>query len=171
VIRIAVTFAAWVLIGATAAVLALVTVPRALGMTPLTILSGSMQPEYAVGDVVVDERISPLEARTGDVVTFHDPSRGGDLVTHRVVRRVVNGSFVSFVTQGDANTGSERWSVPVGGSIGRVSLHVPLVGRAMMAARSPEGRMALIVFPAVLLVVVELAGLGSLRRRPQGSPA
>ena len=166
-IRIGITFAAWVLIGATVAVLALVTVPRALGMTPLTILSGSMQPEYGVGDVVIDARISPLEARTGDVVTFHDASRGGDLVTHRVVKRVVNGSFVSFVTQGDANTGTERWSVPVDGSIGRVSMHVPVVGRALLAAKSPPGRMALIVFPAVLLVVVELAGLGSFRRRPQ----
>ena len=170
-IRLVVTFAAWVLIGAAAGVLCLVTVPRAFGMTPLTILSGSMQPEFKVGDVVVDQRISPLQARTGDVVTFHDPSRGGDLVTHRVVKRVVNGSFVSFVTQGDANTGTERWSVPAGGTIGRVTMHVPAVGRALLAARSPQGRMALIVFPAILLVVVELAGLGSFKRRPQEQPA
>jgi len=152
-------FAVWAAVGALAAVLALVTVPRIAGYTPFTILSGSMQPAYAVGDVVLDERIAPLEARPGDVVTFKDPGRGGELVTHRVERIVADGHQVSFVTRGDANTGRERWTVAADGSIGRVRGHVPKVGYVLQWARGREGKLGLIAIPAFFLVMLELAGV------------
>ncbi len=163
------TFAAFAVLGALGGVLALMTVPRLAGYTPFTILTGSMQPAYGVGDVVIDEQIEPLEARRGDVVTFHDPHRGGALVTHRVVRVRTDGAKVSFVTKGDANDLDERWAVPADGTIGRVRLHVPKVGWILQWARGKEGKLALIVFPAVGLVLLELGGL--VRLRPGEAPA
>ena len=50
-----------------------IAVPLAFGARPYTVLTGSMEPTISPGDVVIDERISPLEARVGDVVTFRDP--------------------------------------------------------------------------------------------------
>jgi signal peptidase len=162
--RLLLTFALWGVLGALAATLLLVTVPRVIGVTPFTILTGSMEPGYAVGDVVLDERIAPLDARPGDVVTFEDPSRGGDLVTHRVERIRTDGSKVSFVTRGDANTASERWTVAASGSIGRVRMHVPKVGYVLQWARGREGKLALIAIPAALLALIELAGVARPRR-------
>ena len=77
-----------------------------------------------------------------------------------------DGAKVSFVTKGDANDLDERWAVPAGGTIGRVRLHVPKVGWVLQWARGREGKLALIVFPAIGLVLLELGGLVRLRPRP-----
>ena len=156
----------WCAIGVVVGLAALVTVPRLAGITPFTVLTGSMQPALDPGDVVLSARRAPLDVRRGDVVTFHDPSRHGELVTHRVESMRRNGGMVSFVTKGDANDVSERWSVPVDGTIGRAALRVPAVGHVLQRAGSREGRLALIAIPAALLVVLELVGLAGLRRRP-----
>ena len=43
------------------------------GSRRFAVLSGSMEPTIATGDVVVVDKIAPLEARVGDVVTFRSP--------------------------------------------------------------------------------------------------
>jgi signal peptidase len=172
-VRLAATFLVWLAFGALAGVVGMVTLPRLVGVTPFTILSGSMRPKFQVGDVVLDRKVSPVSARPGDVVTFHDNTRGGELVTHRVKRMWRSGPAVSFITQGDANTGVEHWAVPADGTIGQVMMHVPKVGYGLQWAHSKQGRLGLIAIPAALLLVIELGGLGSLKRRrePEGSPA
>jgi signal peptidase I len=110
--------------------------PLAFGARPLTVLSGSMEPALGVGDVSVVKRISPLDARPGDVVTFRDPDGGGRLITHRVRTMRVRGGSVAFVTRGDANNASERWEVPAGGEISRLVYRVPELGRLLVWARA-----------------------------------
>ena len=158
-------FGVFAALGALGGLLALMTVPRAAGYTPFTILTGSMEPGYDVGDVVIDEEIAPLEARRGDVVTFHDPHRGGALVTHRVVRVRTDGAKVSFVTKGDANDAEERWAVAAGGTVERVRMRVPKVGWVLQWARGRQGKLALIVIPAIGLILLELGGIVRLRHR------
>lgn len=164
-------FFIWCAIGVVAGLAALVTVPRAVGVTPFTVLTGSMEPALDPGDVVLSARHAPLDVRPGDVVTFHDPSRGGELVTHRVESMRRNGAMVSFVTRGDANDVSERWSVPADGAIGRAVLRVPDVGHVLQRAGTREGKLALIAAPALLLVMLELVGIAGLRRRPAAEGA
>ena len=160
------TFFVWCAIGMVVGLVALVTVPRAVGVTPFTVLTGSMQPAFAPGDVVLSERRAPLGVRPGDVVTFHDPSRDGELVTHRVESMRRSGPVVTFVTKGDANDVAEQWTVPVDGNIGRAVLAVPKVGHVLHWAGTREGKLALIAGPAALLVLLELVGLLGLRREP-----
>ena len=159
-------------VGAVLGLVALAVVPRLAGLSPLTVLSGSMRPALGVGDVVIDEHIAPGAAQPGDIVSFEDRTRGGKLVTHRVrsVRRV--GARVAFVTRGDANTTDERWSVPAGGSIGRVRWRVPKVGYVLHTLGSRPGRLGLVVVPAVLLMLLEVSGLVAvLRPRPASASA
>ena len=164
-------FFVWCAIGVVVGLAGLVTVPRAVGITPFTVLTGSMRPAFAPGDVVLSERVSPVTARPGDVVTFHDPSRDGELVTHRVVSLRRSGPRVTFVTQGDANDVSERWTVPADGRIGRAVMTVPKVGHVLHWAGSRHGKLALIAFPAGLLVLLELAAVLGMRREaaPEGA--
>ena len=169
--RLAAQFTLFLVAGVLAGTVLLVTAPRIAGLTPFTILSGSMSPAYAVGDVVIDERITPMTARPGDVVTFSDPQRDNKTVTHRVVRVSRDGANVRFTTKGDANTGSETWTVPAKGSIGRVRMHVPKVGWALQWAHSREGRLGLVAIPAALLALLELSALVKPRQRLEEVPA
>lgn len=148
--------AVWILIGLFGGLFLSVTAPYLLGSRSLTVLSGSMEPALHVGDVVVVEQVLPLDVRVGDIVTFRDPTDTSRLITHRVRQIDVEGRNVGFVTKGDANTSVERWSTDREGTIGRVQFHVWRLGFLMFWIRSPFGRLALVVLPALLLGTFEL---------------
>ncbi len=157
-----------------AATIALATTVSPLaGFQTLTVLSDSMRPTLRAGDVVVDRKIHPLEARIGDVVTFKSPESGGRLITHRVVRMKTSGRTVEFETRGDANTGSETWSLPASGTIGRVEYRVPKLGYLTNVAGSRFGRFAFLVVPVLLLGALELKRIWrpSERKHPRRPPA
>lgn len=142
--------------GFAAAIAMSITVPTLFGHKTLTVLSGSMAPTLRPGDVVVDSKIAPLDARVGDVVTFRDPERGSIVVTHRVVSMRASADDVYFETKGDANTGTEKWSIRTDGTIGRVEYRVPKIGYVVNTLGSRFGRLAFIVVPALLLALLEL---------------
>src|SRR3954453_20976374 len=107
--RRAARLALHVALGFAGGLLLAIALPLAFGARPLVVLSGSMEPTLATGDVVVVKRGGPQQAHVGDVVTFRNPE--GSLVTHRVrsVRR--QGHRFALVTKGDANNASERWTM------------------------------------------------------------
>ena len=146
----------WAALGFCVTVLAAVALPNAIGMRSFTVMSGSMQPAIHTGDVVIDSKIAPLDARPGDVVTFSDPSRQKRLITHRVRSIHARGDQVQVVTKGDANNKVERWNVPAGGRIGRVALRVPKLGYPLVYAHSRFGLILLVALPATLLCLLEL---------------
>ena len=149
----------WALVGLALGLALAVVAPRAAGWRSLTVVSGSMSPTIATGDVVLARPIAPERAKPGDVVTFSDPHRQGRLVTHRVLRLRVTGDDVQFVTKGDANTASEQWAVPAGGTIGRVEYRVPMIGRGLTFAGSSTGRVALVGVPALLWGLLSLRAI------------
>lgn len=105
--------------------------------TPLVVVSGSMAPAINAGDLIV-VRSTPIEdVEAGQVVTFSDKDRGGDLVTHRVESIVAAVSGYEVVTRGDANTAREEWGVAAGSSVGRYILRVPRLGLVAAAAAKP----------------------------------
>lgn len=133
-----------------------VSVPQIFGYTTLTVLSGSMEPTLETGGVVVAKRVSPLDARVGDIVVFHDPTRDDILVTHRLQRISIRDGRADMVTRGDANDTSERWAVPTAGEIGRVAYHVPKIGfvREQLNGRSLRlGLIGLVVLLGALVLI------------------
>ena len=153
--RACLTFALWVALGFGLGMAAIVTLPGVLGYQSLTVVSGSMVPTLGVGSVVIDEVISPADARPGDIVTFKDPLHPRQL-THRLQKVRVEGDTFYMTTLGDANDVPEHWSVPRTGShrprggalpkLGyarawaRLALRPPRRGRPRAAARGAHAR-------------------------------
>jgi signal peptidase len=129
-----------VVMGVVSVILLGVVVGGALGYRPLVIKSGSMSPTIDVGAVVVSDTVKPLQVTPGSIVTFRDPALSQQLVTHRVVSAQRVGNVVRFVTKGDANHATERWSVPVSGTVGREVVAIPGVGRVLAVISLPIGR-------------------------------
>ncbi len=100
----------------------------ATGHRVLVVTSGSMAPAIATGDAIVVRSVSPGTVRVGQVVTFRDPSRDQQLVTHRVTASRRAGDALSFTTKGDANTGTEEWTVPADGRVGAFLFRLPGTG-------------------------------------------
>ena len=153
--RLCLTFVSWMALGLALGLIAIVTLPGVLGYQSLTVVSGSMEPTLGVGSVVIDEVISPLDARPGDIVTFKDPLRPRQL-THRLQRMRVEGDTAYMVTLGDANDAPEHWTVQTDGHIGRVVAHLPKLGYVRAALGTRYARLgvlgAVMAFGAFLLV-------------------
>jgi signal peptidase len=148
-------------------VLLAATVPMAFGDRTFVVRSGSMTPAIRTGDVVAVRTIAPTEARVGDIVTFDNH---GKLTSHRVRSIVPRGDKLAFVTQGDANTGQEHWSVAAKGRIGRVVDRVPMLGFVVVQVRSTLGQLALIVVPALLLAALTLRRIWRSEPTPEEAP-
>jgi signal peptidase len=147
-------FAVSAALGFGGGILLAVAAPLAFHARPLTVLSGSMEPTLATGDVVVAKRISPPDARVGDVITYRSPD--GPLITHRVRSIHRRGGRFDVVTKGDANDAAERWSIRADGELSRSLYRIPLAGRLLVRTSSPEGRLVLVVLPLLLLGAWEI---------------
>ncbi len=99
--------------------------------------SGSMTPLLHPGDVLISTPILASQVRVGDVITFADPNVAGVRLTHRVrSEHPLPGGRLAFVTRGDANTGSEHWTVAADGRLTRLVSHVPAVGWPLIGIES-----------------------------------
>jgi signal peptidase len=128
----------------------------AAGFRSLIVMSGSMRPAIGVGDVVLVKTVPADQAQVGDVVSFRDPSRSQELVTHRVVAIQAHGDQLAFVTKGDQNTGTENWTIGKSGTIGRLSLHIPAAGIVLVWLGRPNVRAALVIASLIALGAVAI---------------
>lgn len=140
-------------------------VPRLLGWDLRTVLSGSMEPNITAGAVVAVKPVDPAGINRNDVITFSDEGR---LVTHRVTEVVRNDSGLRFVTKGDANEDPDTDAVPAAAVQGRVVFSVPLLGRLLVALRTPIGFGLLVVLPGLAFMSSELI-FGRRRNRQSAS--
>jgi len=113
------------LVGVTALIAAVMLCLALAGYRPLVVRSGSMEPAFGVGDIVIVEDVAVGKLTVRDVVTFPDPSDDSDTLTHRVVETVRDGHVVTVVTQGDANTTAESFTATVDTVVARVVWQVP----------------------------------------------
>jgi signal peptidase len=123
-----------------------------VGLRPLVIRSGSMEPTYRVGDVVLVATETAGEVREGQVVTRFDAPQAADSLTHRVREVTRTGDVVRVTTRGDANDAPEVWSAPTDRPVGVVVASVPWIGLPLTEARSSLG--TAVALGAVVLGVI-----------------
>ena len=150
------TLAATAVSAAGVLVLLALTASSLLGYRALVVRSDSMAPALKTGDVILTRLQRPSAVEPGDVVTFADPSRSNRLITHRVIERTREGGEMSFVTQGDANTGEERWSIPTDGKVGSMVYRLPRLGVPIEGLFSPWVRLTILTIVAMMAAALAL---------------
>ncbi|MCB5276058.1 Signal peptidase I W [Arthrobacter sp. SO5] len=99
--------------------------PAVIGWQSTTVVSGSMEPAIAVGDVVVVKPVGNENLTTGRVVLAEDPDHAGRLRLHRIAAVDPDGSLV---LRGDANAADDSSSVWPSAVRGVGYLRVPAAG-------------------------------------------
>ncbi|MEG1858333.1 MAG: signal peptidase I [Pseudoflavonifractor sp.] len=124
--------------------------PKVVGITPMGVLSGSMEPFYHVGSIVyVNTKVTADQIAEGDAITF---TVGDDtVVTHRVV--AIDQAAQTFTTKGDANETKDFAPVPFSTLVGRAGLSIPLLGTLVGFFATGKG-IAVLCAIAVLLIVL-----------------
>ena len=137
--------------------------PALWGWQRYAIVSGSMTGTYDQGSLVLAEVVPVADLRVGDVITYEPPAGAGPehLITHRIAWMGRDGAGRRvFRTQGDANPVADPWTFRLSQpSQARVRYGIPYAGHALAALGRRDVRTAVVTLPALLLVVLSLAGL------------
>lgn len=124
-----------------------------------TIISGSMEPNVEVYDVViaVDQDISKI--KVGDIITFISSwdINYGLTVTHRVVgiSKNENGEYQLY-TKGDNNQSADGGVVTQNNLIGKVVGRIPQLGRLQFFLATKMGWFVIVFIPALAIIVFDM---------------
>lgn len=124
---------------------------RIMGYQVYTVISGSMEPAYGVGDLLYVKKVDVNTIEVGDPITF---VLNEDLVvaTHRVVR--VDTENQRFYTKGDANDIEDQNPVHFNNVIGVPQFSIPKLGYVSDFVQNPPGMYITIGVAIVLILLV-----------------
>lgn len=117
--------------------------PMPFGYGAAVVLSGSMEPEFSAGDLIVVKEAERYEQN--DIVVYKDKN---SLVVHRIIN--INGETIT--TKGDANKSADE---PIGISVvkGKVLFCIPFAGNVVRFIKTPIGTICIIAFVIVLIEI------------------
>lgn len=101
-----------------------------IGYRAYTVLSGSMEPTYYPGDLVIVKNKNRSSLDEKDVITFVDDN---EIVTHRIIEKTTEG----YKTKGDNNNIEDAKILKDKDIIGEVSFKIPKAGYVIQFLAKP----------------------------------
>ncbi len=135
-------------------------VPSIGGMFPMIVLSDSMYPKIAEGDLIICKKAEAKDIQVGDVISFYDPeSSKSSVVTHRVLEiKEDEAGNISFITKGDFNNTEDNLPIPADNLIGIYSgTRIPGAGNVAMFMQTTPGLIVCVALPILLLVAYDFS--------------
>ena len=102
-----------------------------IGFRSYTVLSGSMEPKFYPGDMVITQHKNKADIQINDVVTFRDNE--GVIITHRIMEKTPEG----YITKGDNNNVEDADILTEDNIIGEVKFSIPKIGYVMNFLSKP----------------------------------
>ena len=126
---------------------------RVMGYQCFTVISGSMEPKYSVGDLIYVKKVDANTIQVGDDITF---ILNEDLVvaTHRVVR--IDAENQRLYTKGLANEIEDSDPVHFNNVIGVPKFAIPKLGYVSDFVQNPPGMYITIGIGIILILAVFL---------------
>lgn len=137
--------------------------PSIAGYQLMAVLSGSMEPTFDTGSMIVVEPVKTEGIETGDIITFKQKGVADNkerVITHRViaVSSGANGQL-QFTTKGDNNGSKDLEPVISSNVIGREVFDIPYAGYLSEFIKTKKGLMLFIIIPGLLIIGTELKKL------------
>ncbi len=130
-----------------------VAVPAVTGSATYTILTSSMKPNLPPGTFVVVQRQAASHLHVGDIITYQLVSGKPEVVTHRIVKVMVDSNASrTFVVKGDNNAVADAKSVRPAQIRGKVWYAIPFVGWIAGLRSTSLGLFALAIVGWALLL-------------------
>ncbi|MFX1301418.1 MAG: signal peptidase I, partial [Promethearchaeota archaeon] len=125
--------------------------------TPLlAVESGSMEPVFYRGDLVIVRAVDPTTLVVGDIVIYNSSSisgGSGDVpIVHRIIEIQEVGGQLRFITKGDNNPGPDAYYRTADDIIAKVIGSVNYLGFVTLILLPPTGLTSIILLIATFLV-------------------
>lgn len=138
-------------------------VPSILGFSVLKIQTGSMEPEYKAGSVIIARKVDTDSLKAGDVISFYSTSNdiSNRVNTHRIkeVTYLTTGER-QFVTKGDANPTVDSDPVFYKKVIGKVIINLGVFSGSVIGfLQNPTVILIFIVLPLLIITFLEAQNL------------
>lgn len=136
-------------------------VPSLFGRMPLTVESGSMEPTFKEGDLIISKEIDDInELKVDDVISFwtNEIVEGQNVInTHRIVEIKDDNGTKAFVTKGDNNEKEDTYIVYPSKIIGKwTGTRLGGIGKVMKFLKTKTGFLVCILIPMALFFLFEL---------------
>lgn len=132
-----------------------------------TIISGSMEPNIHVYDVVAVMDVQDMsKIKVGDVITFISSwdLNYGSTVTHRVVSvSKTDTGEIQLATKGDNNQSADGAVVTKENLVGKVFLRIPQLGRLQFFLATKMGWFIVVFIPAMGVIIMDIIKIVRLR--------
>ena len=133
---------------------------RLVGLSPYTVLSGSMEPRFHVGSVVYVKTVRAADLKPGDAITYI--IEGGTVVTHEIIEILPDPDIptrLAFRTKGLANEDPDGTPVLAENIIGKAVFSIPLLGYVAHFIQNPPGSYLAVAILASLIIMAFLPDL------------
>ena len=120
----------WLVLGLVIITLSFVLVTSRKGWQFAAVLSGSMEPGFHVGGLVVIKPVDVNTLKVGDVISFMAPEVSDNTaICHRIIAIQYQKGVEFFQTKGDANNSPDQFLTPVTNVKGREIFYLSYIGR------------------------------------------
>ena len=127
--------------------------PELFGYQFKVVLSGSMDPTFKTGSIIVVEKLEDTaNLKENDIISFvQEEDR---VVTHRIIEVIENENGIFYRTKGDANEEPDTNAVVPDNIVAiYTGISIPLIGYFLNFASSPLGTGLLLIIPGILLII------------------
>ena len=118
------------------------------GFKQYMVLTGSMEPNYNKGDLIIVKEVKRNEINVGDVITFSN-GNGAETTTHRIINIINDDGKVQYETKGDNNDSPDSELVSYNQVQGKIIFKISKIG--MIITQLTTGTGIAIIFLIVVL--------------------
>ena len=118
---------------------------KIFGFQFYTVLTGSMEPNYEIGDLIIGRSVNPNQISENDIITF-SVDEFDNTVTHRVIEVVKENGKTMYRTKGDNNNAPDSELVDYSQIKGRIVFRINKLGSIIAKLLSGVGICLITIF-------------------------
>ncbi len=123
--------------------------PSFFGIKTYVVISGSMEPEIQIGDIVVAKNAKNENLNVGDIICFR---QGQSVVTHRISQKNEEGDDINYKTKGDNNNAEDTGTITKREIEGKVIKIIPKLGKVSLMLQNKIAIVVIIVIFYIYLM-------------------
>jgi signal peptidase len=116
--------------------------PTFLGYKTFVVLSGSMEPNLNIGDIIIVKQVKDNKLKVGDVVSYKNSNT---VTTHRIIDISTKGEEIFYKTKGDANNIEDDKLVEGKNIEGKLVTSIPKIGNLSILLNNRTTIIAIVI--------------------------
>mgnify|MGYP004531853403 FL=1 len=116
--------------------------PNFFGIKTFVIISGSMEPNLKISDIVIIKKCEQNELKENDIISFRS---GQSVITHRINQIIETENGVEYITKGDNNNTKDNGTVKFDDIEGKYIGKIEYLGKVVLYLKNKTVIISIII--------------------------